>query len=551
MKRWLKKNNNYLLIAGLLVLYILSVLVNLGHLNLRVEEPRRAIVSMAMLKSGNFIDPHTMGWAYYNKPPVFNWIMAGFMKLTGSESEFVCRLPSVISLLLLGFFQFLFSKKYLGRRLALLSSFFVVTCADMYFYWLSNGAEIDVFYSLIVYLQVISIFWCYEKKNYWCLFICSWLLCAVGFFTKGYTSLLFQFLTLGSLCIYARSLKILFKLQHLAGIAVFFLVVFSFLYVYSFFNSPQALMINLLNESLLKSAVGQESAGKLYKIFSYPFVLFRVLAPWCLILFFLLKKHRFGLLNNPLVRFSLLFIVMNIGVYWVTGAQKTRYVIMFIPFVMNIVVYVVGVMEKNYQKQFNSWLKYAGFFFLLILIGLFILPFFTGVNKAAAIFFALLMLVFIIQYFKMQQYRIWLFVTGVILTRLIYAGIGIPLKKEREFDYNKMAVVLAAKNNFKEVRFFGMADTMNLNVVFIDTIFKWKQAPVKILKEPISYQVPYYFYKATGVSVQYDTIMRPGQTYISYPASLKEKKITTLGTYYDKQVRDTLVLFRPVAVQGQ
>ena len=208
-------------------------------------------------------------------------------------------------------------------------------------------------------------------------------------------------------------------------------------------------------------------------------------------------------------------------------------------------------MENNYKKQFNTCLKYAGFFFLIVFIGLVILPFFTDVNKGAVFFFALLMLIFIIQYFKVAQYRVWLFLTGVILTRLVYAGIGIPLKKEKEFDYHKMAMTLAAKNNFKEIRFFGTADTMNLNVVFIDTIFKWKQKPVKIIREPISYQVPYYFYKATGVPVQYDTIMQPGQTYISYPSFLEGKEINILGNYYDKQVRDTLILFRPKAIKGQ
>lgn len=544
MKNWLKNNSNYLLVAGLLLLYILSVLINLGHLNLRVEEPRRALVSMGMLQSGNYMDPHTMGWAYYNKPPVFNWIMAGLMKLTGSSSAFVCRLPSVISLLVFGFFQYHFSKKYIGKRLALLSSFFVLTCADMYFYWLSNGAEIDVFYGLVVYLQAISIFWFYEKKQYAWLFICSWFFCALGFLTKGYTSFLFQFLTLAALCFYAKSLKILFKPQHLLGIFIFLLVTVPFLYVYSFSNSPGALLINLLNESLLKSAVGQESAGKFYKIFTYPLVLFRVLAPWCLILFFLLMKHQFRLLSNPLVKFSLLFIVMNIGVYWITGAQKTRYIIMFIPFVMNVVVYVVGEMEKKFQNIFNTSLKYAGFFFILVLGGLVALPFFTKANITLTIFFAVSMLGLIIHYFRFHQNRIWVFLSGVIFVRLIYASIGLPVKKRKEFDYNQMAQYLAAKNKFQEIRFWGPADTLNLDIVFIDTIYKWKNEPVLILKEQISYQVPYYLYKATGTPVVYDTVMQPGKTYIAYRPYLGNRQIDRISAYYDKQFQDSLVLFK-------
>ena len=100
MKKWGFKNQANLMVAGLLILYILSVLINLGQLNLAGEEPKRAIVSIEMMKSGDYVVPHALGMLYYNKPPVFNWILVGIMKLTGSESEFFLRLPSLIFLLI-------------------------------------------------------------------------------------------------------------------------------------------------------------------------------------------------------------------------------------------------------------------------------------------------------------------------------------------------------------------------------------------------------------------------------------------------------------------
>jgi 4-amino-4-deoxy-L-arabinose transferase-like glycosyltransferase len=536
----------FLLFSGLIVLYCLSVLINLGKLNLRVEEPRRAIVTIEMLQSKNFIEPHTMGRSYYNKPPVFNWIMAGLMKITNSDSEFICRLPSVISLLILGLCQFLFSKKYFGKSLAALSAFFTITCADVYFYWLSNGAEIDVFYSLIVYLQIISIFWFYEQRKYLSLFVWSWSVCAIGFFTKGYPSIVFQLLTLAALCIYARSIKIIFKPQHIVGFALFLLLSSSFLYAYSFYNSPRVLLINLLNESLLKSIVGRESIGKFYKVFTYPFVLLRVLAPWCLILFFLLKKHRFHLSSNPLVKFSLLFIALNIEIYWITGAQKTRYIIMFIPFVMNVVIYVFDQMKKDYSKQLDNWLKYFGFGFVLILAGLIALPFFESVDRWKVFLSGIILLVFIFQYFKCAEYRIWLFLTGIILLRLIYATVDLPLKKQSEFDYKLLTTTLLSKNNFRQVRFWGPAYQLDLNVVFVDTLYKWNGAPVFVLPPRVSYQVPYYFYKETGTLMQFDTVMHPGKTYISYKPYIGERKVERLGSYYDNQFGDSLIFFKPL-----
>ena len=108
--------NTGLLLTGLIAFYILSVLINLGDLNLQGEEPRRAIVSIEMLESGDYIVPHALGWEYYNKPPVFNWILAGFIYLTGSTSEFVLRLPSLLFLLLWAFVHYEVSRRFFRKR---------------------------------------------------------------------------------------------------------------------------------------------------------------------------------------------------------------------------------------------------------------------------------------------------------------------------------------------------------------------------------------------------------------------------------------------------
>ncbi|MGZ8552005.1 MAG: ArnT family glycosyltransferase [Chitinophagaceae bacterium] len=544
MKNWLTKNNSILLVTGLICLYVLSVLLNLGFLNLRIEESRRAIISMEMLHSGNYVIPHTLGWEYYNKPPVFNWILAGFIKMTGSNSEFVLRLPSFIFLLMLGICHYSISRRYLTKATAALSAFFIVTSADLYFYTLSNGAEIDVFYSLIIYLQAISMFWFYEKKKYNLLFLLSWALCAIGFLTKGYPSLVFQGLTLVALCVHARSARIIFKPQQFLGVILFLLLTGSYYYAYSRYVNPSVPLVNLLNESLLKSAVGEESSGKMYRIFTYPLVLFRVLAPWCLLLLVLFNKQKFRLSDNPLVRFSILFILLNIGVYWVTGAQKTRYIIMFIPFAMTIISYIYWQTAKLYPGKVDQYLKYSGLFFCLVLIGLLILPFLYDVSWLPILAFAGLFVVFLIAFLRFRQYRIWLFLTGFILVRLTYAAIGIPAKARGEYDYEKLTKNIITKSRAQQIGYWGYPDTLNMNIVLGDTVFKWKEKPVKVIPFFIRYQMPFYFYRVTGSLVTFDTLMETGKTYISYGPLLKNKDIEPIDSFYDKQFRNYLIVFR-------
>ncbi len=544
MKSWLKRNYSVLFIAGLIVLYVLSVLIHLGFLNLRIEESRRALVALEMIQSGNYVQTHTLGWEYYNKPPAFNWILAGFISITGSDSEFLLRLPSFICLLIIGIGHYLVAKKYIGKVAAVLSVFFTFTSGDLYFYTLSNGAEIDVFYSLVVYLQAISMFWFYERKKYIWLFFVSWSLCAIGFLTKGYPSLLFQGLTMIALAIYARSWKLIFKPQHLVGVCSFLLLAGGYYYVYSSYNNPLVPLVNLLKESLQKSAVGSETVGRWYRAFTYPEVLFRVLAPWCLLFLLLFKKPKINLWGNPLVKFSILFILLNIGVYWFTGAQKNRYIIMFIPFVMTIISYVCWQFEQLHPGKLDKYLKYAGFFFVLILIGLLGLPFFSGVNVWTVLLFGSILVAFIVIFFRSNQYRIWLFVAGFILLRLIYGVIGIPEKAKGEFSYETLAKNVATASNFQPVYFWDHPDTLNMNVVIVDTLYRWKDKPVETVPYYIRYQIPFYFYRATGMLMKFDTTIESGRTYASYNPYRDNDKVEPIDSFYDKHLDKYLIIFR-------
>jgi 4-amino-4-deoxy-L-arabinose transferase-like glycosyltransferase len=543
VKNWLAKNTFFLFLAGLAGLYIVSVLCNLGYLSLRVEEPRRVIVALEMLQSGDYLQPHTLGWNYYNKPPVFAWILAGFINLFGSASEFVTRLPSFVSLLVFAACHYWVAQKYLTKQAAALSAFFMLTSADLYFYTLSNGAEIDIFYGFVVYLQTVSMFYFYEKRKYTLLFVVSWSLCAVGFLTKGFTSPVFQGLTLIALCIYARSVKLIFKWQHLAGILAFLVLTGFFFYAYNRDQSAKILLINLAKEAIFKSAVGRESSGKLHEVLTYPIVLLRVLAPWCFILLVLFKKGKYKILDNPFVRFSVLFILLNIGVYWITAAQKTRYIIMFIPFVTSIISFVYWQYEKQHPGKFNQYLKYAGLLFALVVAALLVLPFVTNIDWWRALAFAIVLTGFLFLFYRTSQSRIWLFIAGVVLIRLIYGVIGISEKGKREFDYEGMIKAMAAKNNNQEVYYWAKPDTLDLNITIAGKIYKWENEPVKVLPG-ISYPVPYYFYRATGKLVKFDTVLQHDKTYISNQPHLKNITIEPIDSFYDRMQDNYLIMFK-------
>ena len=159
------------------------------------------------------------------------------------------------------------------------------------------------------------------------------------------------------------------------------------------------------------------------------------------------------------MRFSVLFILLNIGVYWITGAQKTRYIIMFVPFIMTIISYLYWQAEKQAAEKLDKYIKYTGLFFCLGFVSLLALPFFVEVGWWKVLPFACTLLVFLIIFFRARQYRLWLFITGFVLIRLIYATIGLPVKGQKEFDYQQLAKGIVLKSNHQPVYYWGQPDT--------------------------------------------------------------------------------------------
>ena len=88
------KSKLILLIVACLAFGLFS---NLYTLELRAEEPRRAATAIEMYLTKDYVVPHLNSYNYYNKPPLFSWVLTFFFSLFGSFDEWVVRLPSLLS----------------------------------------------------------------------------------------------------------------------------------------------------------------------------------------------------------------------------------------------------------------------------------------------------------------------------------------------------------------------------------------------------------------------------------------------------------------------
>ena len=105
----------------ILLLLVPALFINLGVSPLITDEATRGIVAFEMKQSGNLITPTINGEYYFNKPPLYNWILLGFFNLFNQYSELVLRLPALISLLLFGWIIYDTTRRQMGSRVGFIS----------------------------------------------------------------------------------------------------------------------------------------------------------------------------------------------------------------------------------------------------------------------------------------------------------------------------------------------------------------------------------------------------------------------------------------------
>ena len=173
-----------LLYKLVLALTFASMLINLGVQPLYLEEPRRAIVAMEMLQNENYIPPCCRGEWYYNKPPVYNWILLLSTQMFGGFTEFALRFPTVLAMFAICMIMIVTGRKYIERADSLVAPLIFISGSSLLFYF-SFLAEIDIFYSLITFTGMVAIYYYGAQQRYYLLFFSVYLMCTIGFLTKG------------------------------------------------------------------------------------------------------------------------------------------------------------------------------------------------------------------------------------------------------------------------------------------------------------------------------------------------------------------------------
>jgi 4-amino-4-deoxy-L-arabinose transferase-like glycosyltransferase len=327
-------NTLWVILACLLLLP--ALLINLGLMTFIDDEAIRALVALEMKWSGNFITPTLHGEYYYNKPPLFNWILLVFFELSGRVDEFTARIPTVLALLGYAASVFFVFRRHYGSGQAVLAAFMLITCGRVLF-WDAMLALIDCTFSWVIFGMFMTVYHFFEKGKWTVLFLGAYLLGAIGFLLKGLPAVVFLGLTLSGYFLFRGALSRLLSWQHILGILVFTGVVGTYYSFYLQFNALDTVFQTLFSESSKRTVVNYGLGRTVMHVFTFPFEMVYHFFPWSLMAIFVLDREVWSRIRrHPFTACLAVIFLSNIWVYWISPEVYPRYLLMFVPLVFGI-----------------------------------------------------------------------------------------------------------------------------------------------------------------------------------------------------------------------
>jgi 4-amino-4-deoxy-L-arabinose transferase-like glycosyltransferase len=435
-----------LLIIVCVILLIISFFINLGMQPLFLEEPRRAVISMEMLFRNNLIVPTELGEFYYNKPPLWNWIIILSFKIFGNYSEFTVRFFSVLSLLVTGLLIFFAGKRFVNASFGIYTSLLFLVSIDLYFYYSPLG-EIDLFYTLITFSSFICLFVFHEKKNFLLLFLSFYFLSAFGFLTKGLPTIAFAGISLLAYFIYYREFRRLISWQHLTGIVIFMVIITGYFYLYSKHNNVRDYLNELFLQASGRTTGATKDRGFLEHFLIFPFETFKNLLPGAILIVYLFNKEfRETIRENKFIETCMLLFLANILLYWFSPGTRQRYIYMLFPMIISVFTYFglkYRYNEKHKNKLGDIFTDYSmGIFIALLILLSFSLSIIPSLNKLKGILLLSVISMLILgrllyDFLRNAHLRLIIFIFAIIILRFIYNFSVIPYR-----TYNSRAQVL-------------------------------------------------------------------------------------------------------------
>jgi len=418
-------SNNYFWPIIIVLLAVPAFLINIDVEPLIGDEGIRGLVTLEMKLRHNLITPTLGGEYYFNKPPLYNWILLFFSSITGSFTDFMLRFPTVVFLALFTLSIYILASRNTSKRVAFYAAFMFLTCGRILFFDSFKGL-IDMCFSWVIFLIFYAIWHYSELKQYRKMFIITYTLAAAAFLMKGIPAVAFLGISLFVYLFNEKKIRELFTYNHIIGIICFIIIIG--LYYSAYYKDNPAyvstLLERLVDESTKKSTIGKGAMLSFLHLATFPFEFIYYFLPWTFLVLYLFSSQAWKSIKaNRFLWYCCLTFAGNIILYWISPDTFARYLFMFLPLVF-IVLSQLYVENASKNTTVNRIIRI--FFLVLISILLFALilpPFLKRTENAPfvvlkTIFLFSAALIVVILYLKKVSLQIELTLVFLLITRI-------------------------------------------------------------------------------------------------------------------------------------
>ncbi len=313
-----------------ILLAFVSLLPNLHRYPFKGEESLRTQIAFEMWHSGNYLQPTFLGEPYFNKPPLFNWLIVLYSHII-PWSEMTVRAVSLSFLLLTTLLVGIFSH-HLFRNLSLatLSSLVFLTFGNVLFFY-GFLAEIDITFTFFVFLGICLLYIWWSKGSKVFGFFAG-VVFGLSFLLKGLPAYTFMVISILTLALYGKSPTRVFKPDALLVYIPSLLIPLLWI-----IQTPEPIqyLANLWRESFSRV---EGDFSRLRHMLFFPLLNFKDTLPWSFLFLLSLYASRKDLDFPPQLRAIFLLFLANYIPYWVSDSAG-RYIMPLYPLLAILFAY--------------------------------------------------------------------------------------------------------------------------------------------------------------------------------------------------------------------
>lgn len=208
------KNLNLQSLIIIAVLALVTILWGIGSVPLfDPDEPVYAETAREMIKYNDYLSPRIFDNFWYDKPPMYYWLVAASISLFG-DGEAAARFPAALMAVATSVMLYFSVSNIFSERAGFWASIVLTTCVE--FFYLGKAAVTDT--TLLFFMTAALL--CYQHKWYWVMYIAM----ALATVTKGPIGIVFPGAIIFLHLLFTGNLREILKMHVIRGLVVYFAI---------------------------------------------------------------------------------------------------------------------------------------------------------------------------------------------------------------------------------------------------------------------------------------------------------------------------------------